>query len=434
MRFTVVTIFPGMFESVLASGVLGRAIEAGRLTVDFVDPRDFTRDRHRTVDDTPYGGGPGMVMKVEPLVAAIESVMTPGCHRVLLSPRGTPMGQRQVRSLGRHEQLILVCGRYEGIDERVSQLTIDEELSVGDFVLSGGEVAAMAVIDAVARYIPGVLGEATSTDEESFAVGLLEYPHYTRPAQFRGVEVPEVLVSGNHGRIARWRRERSLAITAERRPALLARYRPAEDEREQLAALPPAGNAARVYVALVHHPVIDRYGAVVTSAITNLDVHDIARSCATYGLAGYVVVTPVAAQRDKVERILSAWHSGQQQGADNRIDALSLVRASESIEQAGQAIAAEHGQAPLLVATSARSDERQSATPAISFGALQQRMKDRDERPVLLLFGTAWGLSESAIEQSDQVLTLISGRPTFNHLSVRSAVAIVLDRLFGLRE
>ena len=219
----IVTLFPEMFASFFAAGVLGRGIERGLLTIHFTNPRDFTSDRHRTVDDTPYGGGAGMVMRPEPVVAAVEhAVAARGpAHRVLLGPAGRPLTHARVRELAEIDRLLLVCGRYEGIDDRVRQLVIDEELSIGDFVLSGGEAAAMAVVDAAARFVPGVLGDASSTDEESFAAGLLEAPHYTRPAEFRGLAVPEVLLSGHHEKIRAWRAAESLARTQQVRPDLL---------------------------------------------------------------------------------------------------------------------------------------------------------------------------------------------------------------------
>lgn len=225
IHFEVVTLFPEMFASFLQASLLGKAVAAGVITVDLVNPRDFAPDRHRTCDDAPYGGGVGMVMKVEPLVAAIEAAIAARgpAHRVLLTPVGRRLDQARVRELAARPRILLVCGRYEGIDERVRELAIDEELSLGDFVMTGGEVAAMAVIDAVARYVPGVLGEATSTDDESFSAGLLEYPQYTRPPEFRGLRVPDVLVSGDHERVRRWRLEQAERRTEERRPDLWAR-------------------------------------------------------------------------------------------------------------------------------------------------------------------------------------------------------------------
>jgi tRNA (guanine37-N1)-methyltransferase len=223
VHIDVVTLFPEMFESFLAASLLGKGVEKGLLAVSFVNPRDYTHDRHRSVDDAPYGGGVGMVMRPEPLVAAVEAaVLERGpAHRVLLTPVGAPLRQARVRALATLPRLLLVCGRYEGIDERVRELCIDEEISLGDFVLSGGEVAAMALIDAVSRYLPGVLGDAASTEEESFSAGLLEFPQYTRPPEFRGLRVPEVLLSGHHEKVRAWRHACSLERTRARRPDLL---------------------------------------------------------------------------------------------------------------------------------------------------------------------------------------------------------------------
>jgi tRNA (guanine37-N1)-methyltransferase len=231
-EFRVLTLFPGIFSGFVETSLLGKAREAGFVAVTFTDPRDFTRDRHRTVDDAPYGGGAGMVMKAEPVRDALASL--PRLRRVLLTPQGRPFDQQAARRLAGGGGLILMCGRYEGVDERI-RAWFDEEISIGDFVLNGGEVAAMAVIEAVARLLPGVLGNEESVREESFSAGLLEYPQYTRPEVLDGARVPEVLVSGDHGRVARWRRGQALLRTRERRPDLFARLELTGDDRALLA-------------------------------------------------------------------------------------------------------------------------------------------------------------------------------------------------------
>jgi tRNA (guanine37-N1)-methyltransferase len=220
LRIDVVTLFPEMFAP-LSHSIIGRAIEQGRLTVNYVNPRDFTSDRHRTVDDYPYGGGPGMVMKPEPIFLAVESVAQPETEVILLSPAGRVLSQSIAAQLAEREHLVLICGHYEGIDERVVEHLVDDEISIGDYVLTGGELAAMVVVDAVARLLPGVLGHAESAGDESHGHGLLEYPHYTRPPEFRGWTVPERLLSGHHAEIAKWRRRQSLERTAARRPDLM---------------------------------------------------------------------------------------------------------------------------------------------------------------------------------------------------------------------
>ncbi len=216
-EFRVITIFPELFENFREASLIGKAGSKELLDVKLIDLRDFTDDRHRTVDDAPYGGGSGMVMKAEPILDALKR--NTGCHRVLLTPQGTPLTQKIAHRLAGQSPLLLFCGRYEGVDERARE-AFDEEISIGDFVLNGGEVAAMAVIEVVSRLIPGVLGNSESIVEESFSLGILEYPQYTRPEVVDGASVPQVLLSGNHKRVHEWRRGQALLRTRDRRPEL----------------------------------------------------------------------------------------------------------------------------------------------------------------------------------------------------------------------
>ncbi len=246
MRIDIVTIFPEYFTPALETGMIRIARERGLVTVQAVDLRDFTDDRHRTTDDAPFGGGAGMVLLAEPLFRAIEHLAperaagsTSGAETrvLLLTPQGSPLMQGAVHRLSREKHLVLVCGRYKGVDERVAEQLVDEEISVGDFVLSGGEPAALCLLDAVARLQPGVLGDFDSAESDSFQSGLLDCAYYTRPAEFRGHKVPDVLLSGDHGRIARFRREDALRRTWERRPDLLRRAELSEQDRRYLARL-----------------------------------------------------------------------------------------------------------------------------------------------------------------------------------------------------
>jgi tRNA (guanine37-N1)-methyltransferase len=237
MRIAVVSLFPEMFEAVSRYGVTGRAVEEGQLELVLCNPRDYATDRHRTVDDRPYGGGPGMLMKIDTLAAAIETARgalgTAG-RVIYLSPQGRRFDHGVAKELAAEPGLVLVAGRYEGVDERLLQTEVDEELSIGDYVLSGGELAAMVVIDAVSRQLPGVLGHALSAEQDSFADGLLDCPHYTRPEVYRGRRVPEVLLSGNHEMIRRWRLKQALARTLKRRPELLEGRALTPEEQELL--------------------------------------------------------------------------------------------------------------------------------------------------------------------------------------------------------
>jgi tRNA (guanine37-N1)-methyltransferase len=223
IRFDVVTLFPEMFAAITGSGITSRALEAGLYSLTTWNPRDFTADRYRTVDDRPYGGGPGMVMLAEPIERTLDAVKTAGGGKVLyLSPQGKKLDHRRVLELSKEKSLTLLCGRYEGVDERLLERRVDEEVSIGDFVLSGGELAAMALVDAVVRQLPGALGDEASALEESFADGLLDCPQYTRPEVYAERRVPEVLLSGHHENIRRWRLKQALARTWLRRPDLLA--------------------------------------------------------------------------------------------------------------------------------------------------------------------------------------------------------------------
>ena len=239
LEVDILTLFPRMCAGYLGESILGKAQEAGLLEVAVQDIREHAEGRHRVCDDAPYGGGAGMVMKPEPLTLAIEAARArrPGALVVLMSPRGERLDQPLARRLAAHGRLVLVCGRYEGVDERVRQ-AVDLEVSVGDFVLTGGELAALCVVDAAARLVPGVLGNEASAGQESFAGedGLLEHPHYTRPPEFRGMKVPEVLLSGDHRRIERWRRREALRVTRERRPDLFGRLRLTEADQDLLDA------------------------------------------------------------------------------------------------------------------------------------------------------------------------------------------------------
>ena len=421
LKFTVITIFPHMLDSALGHSILKKAQEKGLIGIEQVDLREHTSDRHHITDDYPYGGGQGMVMKPEPLIAAIEASRrrNPNARVVLLAPQGRPFTQKQAQRVAQEQELVLLCGRYEGVDERVKAF-VDEEISIGDYTLSGGEPAANVIIDAVARLIPGVLGNEDSPLDESFSNSLLEYPQYTRPDVFRGMTVPEVLLSGDHPRIKQWRHDQSVELTRARRPDLLAK------------ALPETGKSysvplkAAVYLALLHYPVYDKNRQVVTTAVTNMDIHDIARSGRTYGVRGFYVVTPVRALQKLALKIIDHWETGYGSRYNStRKQALEIARIANSLDDALIEIEREAGEKPTLIATSARPTSNR-----ISFNALQDMLKTK-ARPFLILFGTGWGLTETVFSQSDYVLEAIEGDTDYNHLSVRSAAAIVLDRLMG---
>lgn len=423
MNFTIISVFPEMFVSPLSCSILKRAQEKQLLSVAFLNPRAFTKDRHRVTDDYPYGGGQGMIMKPDPLIKAIKEARENLRHPrvVLLSPRGRVFDQQFAAELQTHGEVVLVCGRYEGVDERVVPY-VDELLSIGDYTTSGGEIPAMVVIETVTRLVPGVLGNEKSADDDSFVHGLLEYPQYTRPPEYEGARVPEVLLSGNHADIREWRHQMSIDITRRHRPDLLTGP---EGSNTTSTDIRPR---ARVFIALVHFPVNDKNGQVITSSITNLDIHDIARCCRTYGVDAFYVVNPVTTLQKLAAKIIDHWEHGYGSTYnDTRKEALALVRLSDTLPDAIASIEDECGTRPIVIATSARSPEGVSRT---TFTSIREMLK-RDTSPVVILLGTGWGLANSVLSSADYTLEAIAGLDSYNHLSVRGAAAIILDRILG---
>jgi tRNA (guanine37-N1)-methyltransferase len=242
----VLTLFPAMFDEVFAASILGKAKEKGIVSLNAINFRDYANNKHNTVDDAPYGGGGGMVLKAEPIFSAVEALIIPDAPApriIIMCPQGEQYSQHKAVELSRESHLIFICGHYEGFDERIREHLVTDELSIGDYVLTGGELAAMVVIDSVARLLPGVLGNETSAVTDSYSTGLLEYPHYTRPAKFREWEVPEVLISGHHVNVALWRRKQSLRRTWQRRPELLAQIELNKEERQWIKAWEQDPNA-----------------------------------------------------------------------------------------------------------------------------------------------------------------------------------------------
>jgi tRNA (guanine37-N1)-methyltransferase len=261
MRIDILTLFPEMFAGAFDASIIGRARASGATEIALHNPRDYTQDPHRVVDDYAYGGGPGMVMKPEPIFACVDAVraLAPARGRVvLLTPQGRLLNSEIVAELSREGRLILICGHYEGVDERVRESLADDEISIGDYVLSGGEPAAVVLVDAVVRQLPGVLGSEQSLTEESHAQGLLEYPQYTRPSEYRGMSVPQVLLSGHHEEIARWRRGQSIARTKRRRPDMLARATLTSEERRTLEATAGSPGTTHLFRVIMPVPDVDR--------------------------------------------------------------------------------------------------------------------------------------------------------------------------------
>lgn len=429
LRIDILTLFPGMFAP-LRESMMKRAGEKGLVDIRIIDIRDFAFNKHRMTDDVVYGGGAGMVMKPEPIFEAFQHLKSTGTvspRVIITSPQGALFSQRKAAELSKEGHLVFICGHYEGIDDRVRELLQAEELSVGDFVLTGGELPAMIMTDAIVRLLPGVLGDDLSTQEESFSDGLLEYPHYTRPQEFAGLKVPDVLLGGNHAHIRIWRRKQSLLKTWKNRPDL---WKKAPLDQEDLKWMEEMKGTVRrnyrLFTALVHYPVYNKKGEVVNTSFTNLDLHDIARASATFGVEKYFMVQPVAAQHELIHTLINHWVKGY--GArynPDRRHALTKIALTNSVEETKAQIQEEYGEAPKVISTAAKAYANH-----IGYGELRDVM-ERQGGNYLLLFGTGWGLEQSLIENSDFVLKPVYGPGAYNHLSVRSAASIILDRLQG---
>lgn len=429
--FHLVTLFPEFFDSPLAASLMGRARAAGLIRCTLHNPRDYSTDRHRHVDDSPYGGGPGMVMQGAPLARALRAIEHPG-RMLLLTPAGTPLTQSLASALAQAEDITLICGRYEGIDARLAELFPLEPVSVGDVVLNGGESAALVVMEAVARLVPGFMGKNASGEDESFSTGLLEYPHYTRPESLEGLPVPAVLTSGDHQRIARWRREASLRMTLHWRPELLDEAALTGDDAAVLAQMPRERPGRNLAFCLVHYPVVLDADTVGASSLTNLDIHDIARISCSYMLDGLYVVQPLHDQRKILEALVSHWTQGAGgRHHPDRARALGMVRSVPSLEEAVSQMTARHGVRPRVVASSAAWPTRGRA-PRYAPPLLTPRGVRRwcAEGPVLLCLGTAQGLAPEVLQTCDGMVRPIRFLG-YNHLSVRSAAAILADRILG---
>ncbi len=428
MKYDIITIFPGFFDSTLSFGIIGKALERSVIDVKVHDLRDYTDDRHRSVDDTPYGGGGGMLMSAEPLSKAIESVKQHGKRSlvVLTSPQGEVLSDDVVNELKDYEQIVVLCGRYEGIDERIRELYVDREISIGDYVVSGGEYAAAVIIDAVSRNVPGVMGNESSAANDSYRNGLLEHPHYTKPAVFKDKEVPPVLLSGNHQQISSWRLTESMRRTFISRPELLDQAKLDVSETQQLIKIQNELRPDfRVYIALIHYPVYNRNFKKITTAFTNLDAHDIARAAKTYGVSKFYLVNPNQEQRNLVTKVIDHWTKGP--GVEfnpTRREALEIVDIKKDLNEVLGDIEKTEGSRPKVIATDARIKKDNM----MGYKQLRKEILKK-EQPFLILFGTGWGLDDEVIDSADYTLKPIKGFDSYNHLSVRSAASIVLDRL-----
>ena len=435
MDIHIVTLFPEFFESPLACGLLGKAVDEKIVKIHFHNPRQYTNDLHQSVDDRPYGGGPGMVMLLDPLIKTLNKIKeinsteseqgqaaTPP-STLLMAAAGKPFSQAMAAKLALQKSLTIICGRYEGVDARLPELAPLTPISIGSYVLNGGETAALTVIEAVCRLIPGFMGHEDSGTEESYSAGLLEYPHYTRPSDYQGLTVPNQLLSGNHAQIERWRRAQSLCSTWRLQPELLDELFFDDFDISILRQLPRNRLGRNLFVALVHYPVLDKEKKTVAVSLTNLDIHDIARCSCSYGLGGAYIVTPLKDQKQLLKEILQHWKNGPGGVANpHRSQAFASINPADSVEEAIEQITQKTGQVPYVLASSAQGPG------SISYKGMRKILA---KQPALLLLGTSQGLAPSIIKQCQGMLPPLRYLDSYNHLSVRMAGAIMVDRILG---
>lgn len=426
LNFNIITLFPEFFASPLAVSLMGRARENNLVKFTFINPRDFSSRPHRNVDDRPFGGGPGMLMQLEPLLGALDSIPRPG-PILQTSPGGDVFNADMAKTLSFNTDITIICGRYEGIDARLPLLRPMREVTVCQAVLNGGETAALAIIEAVCRFLPGFLGKDESSAAESYAEGLLEHPQYTRPDNYKGLETPKELLGGNHAEIAAWRRRASLEKTLRTRPSLLDSASLDENDARWLKELPRRQLGRNLSFCLCHFPVRLEGGRVGSSSLTNLDIHDIGRISRSYGMGPFFVLLSLREQREILDNILKHWRKANQESRGDRQAALSQVCPVQNFAELEEKAAAYYGMAPVYVASSAAWPDRGGAIRAIT---PEEIRKICAAAPVVILLGTGRGLDLKSLALNFRLM-----RPlrflNENHLSVRAAAAIIADRTLG---
>jgi tRNA (guanine37-N1)-methyltransferase len=429
MKISITSVFPELYTPFLSTSLVKRARESGLIDVHLNSFFSYVQPKER-IDAPTFGPGAGMLIKPEVVERAVcDAEKQHGkAYKIFFSPQGKKLDQQMFKDLAvllqEKKHIMLLPARYEGMDTRVEQEYADEIISIGDFVLMGGDVPAMVLLEGLLRYIPGVVGKEHSVEQDSFSGAFVDYPSYTEPIEWCGKQVPDIVRSGNHQAIDDWRTDKAVTSSVLQHFTWVQNHVRTEKEKELVAAHLPGH-----YVMLCHSNVlIGEEKLPGTTSVTSLDIHDIARSCKTYGIRSYWLVTPLADQQKVVRKFLSFWNSdiGSAYNAQRKT-AIAHVDLAETVEQVLAEIEAQEGKRPLLVATSARLVDH---AKAITF--FDQSKVWAHDRPVLLVFGTGQGLTDEFVQKCDYLLTPVEGFSAFNHLSVRSAAAIVLDRWLGI--
>ncbi len=430
MNISILSVFKELYGPFLQTSLLKRAQENDIVSIEVASFSDFVSPKKR-IDAPTFGPGAGMLIKPMVVEKAIQSFegRKGDAFKIFFSPQGKKLDQSLLKTIAKKAQdaghLMLIPARYEGMDARVEDEYADMTVSVGDFVLMGGDIPAMMLLEGMLRLIPGVVGKQESVEQESFSGPFLDYPEYTEPVEWHGITVPEIVRSGNHAAIEKWRTEQAAKKTVLNNFAWLRAY-PVTDAQKKLAA----SYIPSHYLALMHDEVCTGPEHTVgTTSVMSIDIHDIARSSSTYGMKQFFIVTPLIDQQKIIKKFFSFWRSDSGIAYNaNRNEALNVVSVVDRLEAAIAEVEKKEGKKPLLIGTSAR----ETTGKTISF--YDQELIFKEGRPVILLLGTGQGLSDQLIDRCDYVLNPIQGFSDFNHLSVRSAAAIVMDRWLGLNE
>ena len=428
MNISILTLFPGLYEPFLSSSLIGRARESEIVDFDLASFFSYVEPKKR-IDAPTFGPTAGMLIKPEITQVAIEDLESKHgpAYKIFFSPHGKKLDQKKARELAHKIQeklhVMLVCSRYEGMDARVEEYYADEIISIGDYVLMGGDLPAMVLLEAVLRYVPGVIGKQDSVEQDSFSGPFVDYPEYTEPVNWKDISVPDIVRSGNHGQIEKWRLDKAVQRTVIHHFDWFRSSRLTQQQRNLAQKHIPSH-----YAALLHSQVQLRSGEVGNTSVTSLDLHDIARSARTYDIKQYFMMTELVDQQRIVRRFLEFWESSAAIDYNpHRHEAVSRISIASTLNEIIAVIEKNEGKAPIIIATSAR---QVSENKFITF--YDQELIWAENRPVLLLLGTGGGLGPEQIEKSDYVLVPIEGLSDFNHLSVRSAAAIIFDRWLGL--
>jgi tRNA (guanine37-N1)-methyltransferase len=428
MKISILSVFPQLYKPFLETSLVARAQEQKLVQFNLADFFSFVAPKER-IDAPTFGHGAGMLIKPEVVQKTIEAQEQKHgpAYKIFFSPHGKKLDQFLLQEIAKEankkDHLMLVPARYEGMDARVEEYYADQIISIGDFVLMGGDLPAMILLEGLLRLIPGVVGKTESVHQDSFSGPFVDYPEYTAPVVWQDKAVPEVLRSGNHAEIAKWRSEQAVKRSVTGHFDWLRTYPLSQEQKQLVASAIPSH-----YVSLMHNEIQLDGGRVGTTSVTSLDIHDIARSAKTYGIKKYFIVTELLDQQKIVRKLLDFWQTGS--GIEynaSRHEAVQQVELKDTFEAAVNAIEEKEGKKPIIIATSARTIGQAKQITYHDQGQIWAQ-----NRPILLIFGTGKGLSQRLLDKCDYLLIPVEGLPSYNHLSVRSAVAIILDRWLGL--